>query len=119
MPESEDRVAQLEAQVAELERRLAWFTANAGAPRFTPGFNQVYRADGYGYVSVYYVGGATSRVRMFVGPQHPPTQCVGEANSGGRVDSHIGGVVRPGEYWVLECTKPNGEGYRAVFTPLF
>lgn len=86
------------------------------APRFRPRFNQVYQAGGYTYVTAWFAGGRTGRVRLLVGEQAPPDYSVGEL---GAESGSAAGVVRPGEYWMLECTRPDGGGFRAMVTPMY
>ena len=66
-------------------------------------------------MAVYFVGGRTARMRLLVGPQSPPTISVGYA-----IDSYIGGIVRPGEYWMAATRRAGMKaGFECVFTPLF
>jgi hypothetical protein len=86
------------------------------APRFRPRFNQVYQARGYTYVSAWYTGGRPARVRLLVGEHSPPTLCVGEL----RWDyGSAAGVVRPDEFWILECNRADGGGFQAMVTPMY
>jgi hypothetical protein len=91
-----------------------------GESRFEAALDTVYRATTYGYVAVYFVGGRTARMRLLVGPQSPPTTSVGYANSGSEINSYMGGIVRPGEYW-MAATHRHGmkAGFECIFTPLF
>jgi len=90
-----------------------------GEPRFEAALDTVYRAKTHGYVAVYFVGGRTARMRLLVGPQSPPTTSVGYA-SGAEINSYMGGIVRPGEYWMAATHKPGMRaGFECVFTPLF
>ncbi|MCE6996740.1 hypothetical protein LZG04_18295 [Saccharothrix sp. S26] len=101
-----------------LEGRAA--RAGIGLPRFQAALDTVYQAETYGYVAVYFVGGRTARVRLLVGPQSPPTTSVGYADSGSDINSYIGGVVRPGEFWLVATHRPGMRaGFECVFTPLF
>ncbi|ROP36821.1 hypothetical protein [Saccharothrix texasensis] len=89
--------------------------AGIGEPRFPAALDTVYQARTFGYVSVYFVTGRTARVRLLVGPQSPPTTVVGHV-----ADGHLGGVVRPGEFWMAATHKPGlRTGFECVFTPLF
>lgn len=55
-----------------------------------------------------------------VGQQSPPTTSVGYANSGSEINSYMGGIVRPGEYWTAATHHPGMKaGFECVFTPLF
>ncbi|MBK5222052.1 MAG: hypothetical protein JJE52_04090 [Acidimicrobiia bacterium] len=40
------------------------------------------------------------------------------ANSRNQISSYLSGVVRPGEYWMLESIVGPGTGFLATFTPL-
>jgi hypothetical protein len=86
------------------------------APRFRPRFNHVYQAQGYTYVSAWFVGGRTALVRLLVGEQPPPDVCLGAAGSD---YGNAGGVVRPGEFWTLECNRADGGGFHAMATPMY
>lgn len=91
-----------------------------GAARFEAALDTVYRATSHGYVAVYFVGGRTARMRLLVGPQSPPTTSVGYANSGSDINSYMGTVVRPGEYWMAATHNPGMKaGFECVFTPMF
>lgn len=123
--EDEDRYARLAdlsertgAALRALEGRAE--QAGIGEPRFEAALDTVYRATTYGYVAVYFVGGRTARMRLLVGPQSPPTTSVGYANSGSDINSYMGGIVRPGEYW-MAATHSTGmkAGFECIFTPLF
>lgn len=106
------------AALRALETRAE--SAGIGEPRFEAALDTVYRARTYGYVAVYFVGGRTARMRLLVGPQSPPTTSIGYANSGSDINSYMGGVVRPGEYW-MAATHHAGmkAGFECIFTPLF
>jgi hypothetical protein len=91
-----------------------------GEPRFEAALDVVYQAKTFGYVAVYFVGGRTARLRLLVGPQSPPTTSVGYANSSNEINSYMGGIVRPGEYWMAATHHPGMKaGFECVFTPLF
>jgi hypothetical protein len=91
-----------------------------GEPRFEAALDTVYRAKTHGYVAIYFVGGRTATTRLLVGPQSPPTTSVGHANSSSAINSYIGGIVRPGEYWMAATHRPGMKaGFECVFTPLF
>lgn len=95
-------------------------TVGVGKPRFEARLDTVYHATTYGYVACYFVGGRTARVRLLVGPQAPPTTSVGYANSSAEINSYLGGIVRPGEYWMAATHKPGmNAGFECIFTPLF
>jgi hypothetical protein len=86
------------------------------APRFKPRFNQVYRASGYTYVACWFYSGRTGRVRLLVGEAAPPDFSIGDLDA---ESGNASGVVRPGEYWMLECNRPDGGGFRAMVTPMY
>jgi hypothetical protein len=117
--DDEDRHARLndlatraETALRALEQRAE--LAGIGAPRFKAALDTVYQATTFGYVAVYFVGGRTARMRLLIGPQSPPTTSVGYA------DSYLGGIVRPGEYWVAATHRPGMKAdFECVFTPLF
>ncbi|WP_033438151.1 hypothetical protein [Saccharothrix sp. NRRL B-16314] len=91
-----------------------------GEPRFQAALDTVYQAKTFGYVAVYFVGGRTARVRLLIGPHNPPDTSVGCANSGSDINSYIGGIVRPGEYWMAATHRPGlKSGFECLFTPLF
>jgi hypothetical protein len=91
-----------------------------GEQRFEAALDTVYRARTHGYVAVYFVGGRTARTRLLVGPQSPPTTSIGAANSGAEINSYMGGIVRPGEYWMAATHRPGMKaGFECIFTPLF
>jgi hypothetical protein len=85
-------------------------------PRIAVRFNEVYHAEGFGHLSVWFSGGRTGRVIILVRGDNPPTEIVGE------VDADVAGsgaaIIRPGEYWMLDCNRRNGGGFKAVFTPM-
>jgi hypothetical protein len=95
--------------------RQAWSgSAGSGEPRFQAALDTVYHARTYGYVAVYFVGGRTARMRLLVGAQSPPTTSIGSTSS-----DYIGGIVRPGEYWMAATHKPGLKaGFECVFTPI-
>ncbi len=135
----ESRVEELEARVAQLledngrvpelaERAenalkaLAKLAEPAGLTeqRFEANLDTVYQATTYGYVAVYFVGGRTARMHLLVGPTSPPTTSVGYANSGSEINSYMGTIVRPGEYWMAATHRTGMKaGFECIFTPLF
>jgi hypothetical protein len=123
--DDEDRHARLTELATRAEGTLRALEALAepvgvGEPRFEAALDTVYRATTYGYVSVYFVGGRTARMRLLVGPQSPPTTSVGYANSSGEINSYMGGIVRPGEYWMAATHRTGiNAGFECIFTPLF
>ncbi|KOX31028.1 hypothetical protein ADK67_09065 [Saccharothrix sp. NRRL B-16348] len=113
------RIQQLEGRVEQLTGLLAELTSDRDRPphepRFPAALDTVYQAKTFGYVSVYFTTGRTARVRLLVGPQSPPTTVVAHIH-----DGFLGGVVRPGEFWLAATHKPGlRTGYECVFTPLF
>jgi hypothetical protein len=86
------------------------------APRFRPQFNHVYQAGGYTFVAAWFTSGRTGQVRLLVGEAGPPDLSIGElTNQSGNAT----GVVRPGEYWMLECNRADGGGFVAMATPMY
>jgi hypothetical protein len=83
--------------------------------RFEPIFNKVYQARGYTFVAAWFVGGRTGTVELLVGEEEPPSVSLGELRS---ESGNATGVVRPGEYWTLRCSRPDGGGFRAMATPM-
>lgn len=86
-------------------------------PRLAARFNEVYRADGFGHLSVWFAGGRTGRVVILVGADNPPTDVAGEVTAD--MPSSGTAMIRPGEYWMLNCDRKNGGGFKAVFTPMY
>jgi hypothetical protein len=114
----ESRDEELYARVQQLEERLERLL-NPAAERFEAALDTVYQAATYGYVAVYFVGGRTARMHLLVGNQSPPTTSVGYANSGSEINSYMGTIVRPGEYWMAATHKPGlNAGFECIFTPL-
>jgi len=115
------RVRELESQVERLTGLLDGLLAGGdrgarvGQQRFMVELNTVYHATSFGHVAVYFVGGRTARVRLLVGQSNPPATSVGHADA----SSSIGGIVRPGEYWMVATRRPGVKaGFEGVFTPL-
>jgi len=94
--------------------------AGVGQPRTRPAPGVVHRAEVTGYVSVFFTGGRTDTLRLLVGRDDPPTECVSEANTFNDLNSYAGGIVRKGEYWTLAGTHTGKKsfGFECVFTPL-
>lgn len=123
--DDEDRHARLTdltertgAALRALETRAE--AVGIGGPRFEAALDTVYHARTHGYVAVYFVGGRTARMRLLVGRQSPPTTSIGYANSSSEINSYMGGIVRPGEYWMAATHHPGMKaGFECVFTPLF
>jgi hypothetical protein len=92
---------------------------HAGLARSRPAIGVVHRAEVTGYVSLFFTGGRTSVVRLLVGWADPPTECVCEANTRNDLNSYAGGIVRKGEYWLLDSKHGDRSGFECVFTPLF
>ncbi|GGM80107.1 hypothetical protein GCM10011609_14950 [Lentzea pudingi] len=131
----ETKVAELEQQVRALSGQLeavrplladaarldalaaraavAVGTAEPLGERVEARLDTPYLAERTGFVSVYFDGGRTARVKLLVGPENPPTYCVGEVYA-----DHLGGVVRAGEWWIAESNSKR-PGLRVHFTPLF
>lgn len=106
------------AALRTLETRAE--SAGIGQPRFEAALDTVYRAKTHGYVALYFVGGRTARMQLLVGPQSPPTTSIGKASPGSEINSYIGGIVRPGEYWMAATHRPGMKaGFECIFTPLF
>lgn len=97
---------------------LASGTNRGPSSRFRPRLNVVYQAETAGYVSLYFAGGYTDQIRILVGPEKPPAECVCEANSTNEFNSYAGAIVQAGEYWTAESKRGGGSGVRCVFTPL-
>jgi hypothetical protein len=120
-----DRHARLTELAERAEGALRALEARSGAvgigePRFQAALDTVYQAKTFGYVAVYFVGGRTARMRLLIGPQNPPTASAGSASASSGVNSYIGGVVRPGEYWMAATHRPGLKaGFECVFTPIF
>jgi septal ring factor EnvC (AmiA/AmiB activator) len=123
---------QVERSLADLERlRLAARAAcdemnshvdavQLHQARHTVPLNSVRFAKVTGYVALYFDGGRTDVVRLLVGPDDPPENCVCEANSSYKINSYAGGIVRAGEYWKAESkVGATGTGFICVFTPLY
>ncbi|MFE2753262.1 hypothetical protein ACFXGA_14825 [Actinosynnema sp. NPDC059335] len=125
LSEDQERYARLhelaeraDGALRSLEGRAAG--AGVGEPRFQAALDTVYRARTFGYVAVFFVGGRTARMRLLVGPQSPPTTSIGQADSSADLNSYMGGVVRPGEFWMAATHRPGIKaGFECVFTPLF
>lgn len=94
--------------------------AGVGQPRTRPAPGVVHRAEVTGYVSVFFTGGRTDTLRLLVGWDDPPTECISEANMFNQLNSYAGGIVRKGEYWTLAGTHTGKKsfGFECVFTPL-
>lgn len=109
--------AAADGALAALGERAA--AAGVGLPRSRPDFGTVHRAEATGYVSAYFVGGWNDKLRLLVGWDDPPTECICEANTTNDLNSYVGGIVRKGEYWTIACKRPTKLGFECVFTPLF
>lgn len=81
--------------------------------------NTVYQAEVTGYVSAYFHGGFTDKIRLLVGPQDPPTEVMSTANTQNSINGYAGGLVRKGEFWMIESKKGSEGGFACLFTPLF
>jgi hypothetical protein len=93
--------------------------AGVGLPRVRLDFGAVHRAEVTGYVSLYFVGGRTNKMRLLVGWNDPPADCIGEVNTTNGEQTYAGGIVRQGEYWTVASNHGNRSGFECVFTPLF
>lgn len=107
---------ELEQAQGELVRRLSG--GGAPAERFPAALDTVHRADCLVYVAIYFTGGRTDKVSLLIGEENPPAKSYGELNSGADINSYIGGVVRPGEYWTAR-SKNRSSGVKCVVTPLY
>ena len=92
--------------------------SGVATPRFRAKLDTVYRAETLGYVSLYFVGGRTDKVELLVGPGTPPAESVGQVNTTNDINSSVGAIVRPGEYW-LARSKNSSSACVCLFTPLF
>jgi hypothetical protein len=119
--EEADRANALAARITELHAQLEagrWPALTAARSR--PVLNRVYRAEWTGYVSLYFDGGLTDSVRLLVGEEDPPRECVCELNSRNDINSYAATVVRKGEYWLAQSSHDAGSsksGVKCVFTP--
>jgi hypothetical protein len=86
--------------------------------RFRAAFDTVHRAEAHGYVALSVTRGPSDKIRLLVGPDDPPAECVGEINNVSD-DSFLGAVVRPGEYWTAASVRHRTSGFACLFTPLF
>lgn len=116
-----ERAGRLSAEADQallgLQKRAT--AAGVGLPRTRPAIGVVHRAEVTGYVSLYFVGGRTATVRLLVGWDDPPTECICEANTRNDLNSYAGGIVRKDEYWILDTKLGDRSGFECVFTPLF
>ena len=78
---------------------------------------EVQCAESTGYVSLWYNGGFTDKVKLLVGWSDPPDELVCSLNSQNEINSYAGTIVRPGEFWVAKSKRPNASGVKCVFTP--
>ena len=106
-----------DAALLGLEERAT--AIGVGLPRLRPALGAVQRAEVTGYVSIYFTGGRTDKIRLLVGRDDPPAECVCEANTTNDLNAYAGGIVRKGEYWTAACKHPDKSGFECVFTPLF
>ena len=91
-----------------------------GEPRFEADLDTVYQAESHGYVAIYFVGGRTASMRLLVGPRARRPRASATRTPRLEINSYIGGIVRPGEYW-MAATHSTGmrAGFECIFTPLF
>ena len=90
-----------------------------GAPQMMA-LSVVHQAPCTGYVSLWSGSGWQDKVDLRVGFSSPPTTLVGELNGNNDINSYIGTVVRPGEYWVAESERTSAQKETSVkccFTP--
>lgn len=120
LAELADDVGTLSRNTATTVHGLQEILAEAGVskPRLRARLNRVYCAEATGYVAVYFRGGRTNKIRLLVGPKAPPEECIGEANTANDINSYVGGIVRAGEYWMVEA-KHESTSFGCVYTPLF
>lgn len=114
---AERAVASRTAAEAALEAIQALVAQSGpGRPRFRPGLNKVYQADTIGYVTLSLrYGSASAELRLLVGPEKPPVESICAATPG---HDYASGIVRPGEYWMIESHRVKGLGSDCLFTPL-
>ncbi|MFJ6672240.1 hypothetical protein ACIQMJ_14115 [Actinosynnema sp. NPDC091369] len=114
----ESLARQAEAAVRSLEARAT--PLGVGGTRTRPKLDTLYRADVLGYVSVYFVTGHITTVKLTVGTENPPTTVVGIAAGAGDSNSYAGAIVRPGEYWIAATRGDRTDyGFELHFTPLY
>lgn len=101
----------------DLRKGLESAAAGIDVPRVRASLDKVYRAERTGYVSLYFDGGYTDRVKLLVGPEDPPGSIICELNTSNSINSYAGGVVRRGEYWMARSEKAGKSGVKCVFTP--
>ncbi|MGH3245357.1 MAG: hypothetical protein ACRDOI_03975 [Trebonia sp.] len=106
-----------DAALLALGERAA--ASGAGLPRLRPALGAVHRAEATGYVSIFFTGGRTDTLKLLVGWDDPPTECICEANTRNDLNAYAGGIVRKGEYWTVVGRSPERSGFECVFTPLF
>lgn len=117
---TERAVASRKAAEAAVEGiRALTAGSGPGGSRFRPKLNVVHRAETIGHVSLFCTRGYPDIVRLLVGPEKPPTECIAEIDVRHELNSSASGIVRPGEYWVAESKRGRSSGVRCVFTPLF
>jgi len=109
--------AAADARLRELAERAGH--SGVGRPRKEPELGRLHRAEVSGYLAIYFAGGRTNTIKILVGPEDPPTTCVGELNVTNDLNAYAGAVVREGEYWTTESRHDNMSGFRCVFTPLY
>jgi hypothetical protein len=108
--------AAADATLHELSERAG--RGGVARPRQQPELGKVHRAEVSGYLAVYFVGGRTNTIKILVGPDDPPTTCVGELNVTNDLNAYAGAVVRQGEYWTTQSRHHNLSGFHCMFTPL-
>lgn len=114
-------VARLKTLRGEAESALYKLQAALRGERAAPWpvtLNHVYQADVPGYVSVWFDSGRTDKIDILVGDEDPPTLCVGNLNTTNDINSYVGTIVRPGEYWLLQSKQGERSGVLSMFTPL-
>lgn len=115
------QVAAIKAEVAALLDQVRSAAAEArgaaGQRRFRSDLNVIHHAQATGYVSIFFNGGRTDRVKLMVGATDPPTEVVSELNCRNDINSYAGGVVRQGEFWTAKSEVGKNSGVECVFTP--
>lgn len=88
-------------------------------PRTKVEFNKVYQAETLGYVAAFFDGGRTDKVSVLIGAENPPALSYGELNTTNEINSYVGAIVRPGEYWMVRSKRGERSGVKCFYTPLY